>query len=58
MPRILVRRTGAFGDVICTTPVVRRLRQENPDSEIDVDTQYPQVFLNSPHSIGFKRDIT
>ena len=25
---ILVRRTGAFGDVIDTTPVVRRLRQE------------------------------
>ena len=50
---ILVRRTGAFGDVIDTTPVVRRLRQENPDAEIDVDTQYPHVFLNSPHRIGF-----
>ena len=58
MTRILIRRTGAFGDVIDVTPVVRRLRSENPDAEIDVDTQYPRVFLNSPHRIGLKRDIT
>ena len=38
MERISVRRTGAFGDVIDTTPVIRRLRQENPDAEIDVLT--------------------
>lgn len=57
MTRILVRRAGAFGDVIDVTPVVRRLRQENPEAEIDVDTQYPRVFLNSPHRIGLRRDI-
>lgn len=57
MTRILVRRTGAFGDVIDVTPVVRRLRQENPDSEIDVETDYPRVFLNNPHRIGLKRDV-
>jgi ADP-heptose:LPS heptosyltransferase len=56
--RILVKRTGAFGDVLCVTPVMRRLRNENPGAEIDVDTEYPRVFLNSPHRIGFKRDIT
>lgn len=57
MQRILVRRAGAFGDVICVTPVVRRLREENAVAEIDVDTQYPQVFRNSPHRIGIKRDV-
>ena len=57
MTSILVRRTGAFGDVIDTTPVVRRLRHENPDAEIDVNTQYPRVSLNSPHRVGLKRDI-
>jgi hypothetical protein len=41
---ILVRRTGAFGDVIDVTPVVRRLRHENPDAEIDV-LQLPDVTL-------------
>jgi hypothetical protein len=55
--RILVRRAGAFGDVLCVTPVVRRLREGNPSAEIDVDTQYPQVFRNSPHRIGIKRDV-
>jgi ADP-heptose:LPS heptosyltransferase len=39
------------------TPVVRRLREENPDAEIDVDTQYPRVFWNSPHRVGVKRDV-
>jgi ADP-heptose:LPS heptosyltransferase len=55
--RILVKRTGAFGDVIDVTPVIRRLRQENPHAEIDVDTQYSRVFWNSPHRIGLKRDL-
>lgn len=47
--RILVRRAGALGDVILATPVVRRLRRENPESEIVVQTAYPDVFRNSPH---------
>jgi len=57
MKRILVRRTGAFGDVILVTPVIRRLREENPDAEIDIDSQYPQVFKDSPHRIGVKRAV-
>ena len=57
MKRILVRRTGAFGDVILATPIIRRLREENPDAEIDIDSQYPQVFKNSPHRIGIKRAV-
>jgi ADP-heptose:LPS heptosyltransferase len=43
--RILVRRTGAFGDVVSITPITRRLRQERgPDAIIDVDTEYPEIF--------------
>jgi ADP-heptose:LPS heptosyltransferase len=57
MKRILVSRTGAFGDVLCVTPIIRRLREENPDAEIDIDTEYPQVFRNSPHRVGLKREI-
>ena len=41
---IVVRRTGALGDVILVTPVLRRLRQENPDRLIRVETAYPDVF--------------
>ena len=49
---ILVRRTGAFGDVVLTTPVIRRLRRENPDAEIAVQTAYPGVFARSPHRVA------
>lgn len=55
--KILVRRTGALGDVCDTTPVFARLRKENPDAEIDVETDYPYVFEDSPHKIGLKRPI-
>jgi heptosyltransferase-3 len=50
--RILVRRTGALGDVVLATPIIRRLRRENPDAEIAVQTAYPDVFRNSPHRVA------
>lgn len=49
--RILVRRTGALGDVVLTTPVIRRMRRENPTAEIAVATAYPAVFRDSPHDV-------
>jgi ADP-heptose:LPS heptosyltransferase len=50
--KILVRRTGALGDVILSTPVVRRLRRENPEAEIAVQTAYPDVFRDSPDRVA------
>lgn len=50
--RILVRRTAALGDVVLATPIVRRLRRENPDAEIGVQTAYPDVFRGSPHRLA------
>jgi len=47
-PSILVRRTGALGDVLETTPIIRRLRAENPGHEIVMQTDYPQVFWGNP----------
>jgi ADP-heptose:LPS heptosyltransferase len=46
--RILVWRDGALGDVILTTPVVRRLRETYPAAVITVATWYPEVFANNP----------
>jgi ADP-heptose:LPS heptosyltransferase len=46
--RVLIRRTGAFGDVVCTTPVPRRIKKENPDAVIHFLTQYPGVYEGSP----------
>src|SRR3954471_15411451 len=46
---IVVQRAGALGDVILTTPIIRRLRRENPTTRINVVTGYPDVFRNSPY---------
>jgi ADP-heptose:LPS heptosyltransferase len=50
--RILVRRIGALGDVVLATPIVRRLRRENPDADLAVQTAYPDVFRGSPHRLA------
>lgn len=48
--KILVRRTGALGDVLLTTPVVHRLRNElGPGAIIDVETACPQAYEGNPH---------
>jgi ADP-heptose:LPS heptosyltransferase len=49
MKRILVRRMGALGDVILATPIVRRLRRENPSAQIWMQTAYPNVFDGNVH---------
>jgi ADP-heptose:LPS heptosyltransferase len=47
--RILVNRQNALGDVILASPIVRKLKLDNPDSKIDVLTRFPEVFRNNPH---------
>ena len=47
--KILVRRAGAFGDVLDTTPVVARLRKEYPYAVIDFATDHPNAYANNPH---------
>jgi len=46
--RIVVRRGGACGDVILTTPVIHALKQKFPNSLITVLTQCPEVFFGNP----------
>jgi ADP-heptose:LPS heptosyltransferase len=46
---ILVKRTGAMGDVLETSPIIARLHEENPDARIDVETQYGMIFDGNPH---------
>lgn len=53
--KILVRRKGAFGDVILVTPIVARLRKQYPDAQIWVETDYPDVFAGNRHVAGAGR---
>lgn len=55
--KILVRRTLALGDVVLTTPIVRRLRRENPDADITVQTLYPDVYRGNPHAVATNTNV-
>jgi ADP-heptose:LPS heptosyltransferase len=46
--QILVRRRAALGDVIMSTGVVRELKKKY-NCEIDIATEFPNVFDNNPH---------
>lgn len=46
--QILVRRRAALGDVIMSTGVVRELKKRYP-CEIDIATEFPNVFDNNPN---------
>jgi GT2 family glycosyltransferase/ADP-heptose:LPS heptosyltransferase len=54
MERIAICRTGAIGDVIQLTPLLRAIRQENAHAKIHVFTDCPDVLRNNPDvfSIG------
>lgn len=59
MKRILVKRRASLGDVLNTTPVVRRLRFENPDASICVETLHAHAYASNPHanSVGPNFDL-
>lgn len=47
---ILVQRRAAIGDVIMSTAVVRELKLKyGPDANIDVATDFAEVYRNNPH---------
>ncbi len=46
--QILVRRRAALGDVIMSTSVVRELKRKY-NCEIDIATEFPNVFDNNPY---------
>lgn len=47
MKRILVKRRASLGDVLNTTPIVRRLREENPKAIIAVETLHQHAYLGN-----------
>jgi ADP-heptose:LPS heptosyltransferase len=47
--KILIRRTGALGDVLDTTAIAARLKKENPSAHIDVMTAHTSAYFGNPH---------
>lgn len=44
---VVFRRTGALGDVLMTTPVIREYKERNPNSKIVFLTAIPTVLCNN-----------
>jgi ADP-heptose:LPS heptosyltransferase len=51
METFVVHRPGALGDVLWTTPVVNRIRSENPNDRIIVETNFPRIYWNHPANV-------
>lgn len=46
---ICIRRAGAIGDVLMTTPIIRALKNKYPAADITYVTNSPQMLENNPH---------
>lgn len=47
--RFLVKRTGAIGDVICATPILREIKSRDPSSLIDVQSEVGVILAGNPN---------
>lgn len=45
---ILIRRKNAAGDVLLATPVIAALKRKSPNSQIIVETDYPDILNDNP----------
>ena len=59
VPKIIVQRKAALGDVILATPIIRELHQRyRGKCEISVVTDNPDVFKNNPYCTVVNGNIT
>jgi len=52
-----IRRTGALGDVMLATPIVRELKRRYPDSQIYFATHCPDALFGNPYITDIVRNI-
>lgn len=53
----IIRRKGAIGDVLLTTPLIAEIKKQNPRSEIFIETTCHEVFKNNPNVAGTGREF-
>jgi len=49
---IVLRRKGAIGDVLMTTPIIRQIREKHPDAELLLATDCSQLIQGNPYLTG------
>lgn len=49
---VLLQRKGARGDVLLLTPIIHALKRKWPNSHIQVETQFPEIFARNPDVAG------
>lgn len=55
---IIIRRKIAGGDVLLTTPLITALKRENPNRQIFVETDYPEMFRGNPNVTRAKQVVS
>ncbi|HUV84105.1 MAG TPA: glycosyltransferase, partial [Methanosarcinales archaeon] len=53
---ILVKRKGAFGDVVFTTPIIKALKKKFPNSKIFYKTDCPNALQFNPNIFEFLKE--
>ena len=46
--KVLIVRDGGIGDIVLLTSAIREYKRLNPNTEIHVQTMYPDVFVHNP----------
>lgn len=54
---IVLRRTGAWGDVLLLTPIIRALRAEKPLSPLYVETGCAEILRGNPHLVRAEKKV-
>ena len=57
MRNVVIRRSGALGDVVLTTPIVNHFLHEYPDCRVHVITGYPSVFTGWSERLSTERYV-
>ncbi len=55
---IIMRRQGALGDVLLTTPIIDAIAKRYPERRIIVETQAPDIFANDPRVMATRTPWT
>lgn len=54
---MIIKRTGALGDVLFLSPIVKELKRRNPEQFIGISSIYHNIFDNNPYVDAHGRNL-